>query len=1107
MGPDYTCHIKKVAHKVMKRVSAVIIAGFLLSFMPDGVMAQTGTIQGQVVDGRNGRPIPGVNVVIQGTTVGSATNNEGNYEIPNAPVGEHILRALFVGYDSPKKTIQVRADEVTEVNFEMGSDPLGLDEVVVTGTGGEVEKGKLGNTIATLNAGALENSPVQSISELLQGREPGVSGLPGGGMTGQGSEIRIRGSASLSQSNEPVVYVDGIRYNSAADIGGLVDPGGGGETSRLDDVNPAAIERVEILKGAAAATLYGSEASNGVIQIFTKQGDANSDTQFNFSITQGISQFPTGRVRDQWGYGTTDSQVSSMNEYARVDEDVISRFEVVGQNAVTDAFELGRLQTYTGSVQGGTDLITYYVGGRFNTQDGPLDSPPGIVTNANDAVTRAQANVNLTVFPSDASQIRVSTAYNHMNFDSYPNSNNVYAPITMAYSSNPRDANERFEYGQNTFASVEEAFQQSVTQKVERFTGSLNAGYQPLEVLNLDATFGIDFTSNFGEEVRPYGWDVDDFTGFNANGQRQVTNSQNLELSLETKSVLNNEIAEDFESTLTVGGQGFITQSTVTSQDGVGFPGPGFNVVDAASQSTPFETFQEVVQIGLFVQEQIGYNDFAYLTIGGRYDANSAFGSDLSGVFYPKISGSVVVSDLDVWGSSVGPVSTFRIRGAVGQSGLQLEAFDALTTFSSIVSDEAGIVANNLGNPNLQPEIATEWEVGSEIGLFQNRITLDGTYWNRTTRDALVQRQFPPTGGFRLPQLVNIGELNGQGIELGLNATIVDNENLSVDFFANGAYLREQVTDLGQSPPIKAAGSYPRPRNYVVEGYAPGAHFGASLVDVEEGYLPVDLLDANGNRGGDGEPDSREALVDYFDGMSPSDLTTGDGLLGLADFPLSTDQVLLQESANEDIGGNLDHYKGKPFPDWNGSFGLDVSFLGNFSLSTMFEYKAGNYQVNNLSGAFAGRSPGLGRNSKGTATAGRNFVTGGVNSNFEPQLDGETRVEALETWVYEELGLSPFSGLNYIEDADFIRWRELSITYDLPSEFVAQFGVSSTSITLAGRNLKLWTPSGYSGIDPESNETAAGGGPNTFDQNFRKGIEAWQVPVQRRFTIKLDVSF
>lgn len=1075
--------------------------------MPGAGFAQTGTIQGKVTDANTERPIPGVSVVIQGTNVGSATDDEGNYEIPNAPVGEHVLRASFVGYENLEKTIQVQADEVTEVNFEMGSDPLGLDEVVVTGTGGKVEKGKLGNTIATVDAGALENSPVQSISELLQGREPGVSGLPGGGMTGQGSEIRIRGSASLSQSNEPVVYVDGVRYNSEAGFGGLVGSGGGGETSRLDDVNPSAIERVEILKGAAAATLYGSEASNGVIQIFTKRGDSDSETQFNFSVEQGVSQFPTGRVRDQWGYGATDAQVSNMNEYARVGEDEISQFQVVGQNAVTDAFELGRLQTYSGSVQGGTDLITYYVGGRFKTQDGPLDAPPGMTTPASDAVTRAQANVNVTLFPSDVSQIRVSTAYNQMNYDSYPNSNNVYAPITMAYSSNPRDVNERFEYGQNTFASVEESFQQSFAQEIERFTGSLNANYRPLEMLNLDATFGVDFTSNFGEEVRPYGWDIDDFTGFNSDGQRVITNGQTLQLSLDTKSILTNEIGEDFESTLTVGGQGYVTRSTVSSQNGIGFPGPGFNVVDAASQISPYETFQEVVQLGLFAQEQIGYNDFAYLTIGGRYDANSAFGSDLSGVFYPKVSGSVVISDLDAWGTSVGPVSTFRVRGAIGQSGLQPGAFDALTTFTSVVSNEAGVVANNLGNPNLQPEIATEWEVGTEVGVLQDRVIVDGTYWNRTTSDALVQRQFPPTGGFRNPQLVNIGELKGQGLELGINATVMDGENLSIDIFANGAYLWEQVTDLGQSPPIKAGGSYPRPRNYVVEGYAPGAHFGASLVEVEEGHLPVDLLDENGNRGGDGEPDSREALANYFDGMSPSDLTTGSGLSGLADFPLTTDQVLLQGSANEDIGGNLDHYKGKPFPDWNGSFGFDASFLGNFSVSTMFEYKAGNYQVNNLSGAFAGRSPGLGRNSQGTATAGRNFVTGGVNSNFEPQLDGEARVEALETWVYEELGLAPFSGLNYIEDADFIRWRELSITYDLPSEFVAQLGVNSASITLGGRNLKLWTPTGYSGIDPESNETSAGGAGNNFDQNFRKGIEAWQVPVQRRFTIKLDASF
>ncbi len=1091
---------------MLRKLPTVLL---LLAIAVPCAWAQTGTVRGEVTDTQNGEPLPGVSVVVEGANTGAATGGDGSYEIQDVPVGEQVLRATFVGFSDQEKTIEVRAGEVTEVNFQMGADPLGMDEVVVTGTGGAVEKRKLGNTISTIDAGGLEDSPVARVGELLQGREPGVTGLPGGGMTGQGTEIRIRGSSSLSRSNEPVVYVDGIRYNSSAGFGGLVNDGAdGGNTSRLDDINPESIERVEILKGAAAATLYGSEASNGVVQIFTKRGDANLDApRYSFSTTQGFTQFPEGRVRDQVGYASFDQQIDNMEQVMGGD---FSKYELVRQNAVTDMFETGRVQTYSGSLEGGNDIVTYYASGRFSTENGPLGSPTrgSISARPSDAATRSQANVNLGITPTESTQISVTTAYNQLSFQTYTNSNNIYAPVTMAFSSNPKDVTpgeDGLEYGQNTFASVEEALQQALDQEVERFTGTANINYRPLEMLTLDGTFGADFSSSFGTETRPFGWDLDGLTGFVTEGQRLTSNVRNLELTLNTRAILENEF-ESIESTFTAGVQGFVTRRRTTSEGGSSFPGPGFNVTDAASQIDPFEQFREIVQLGLFGQEQIGLNNFAYLTLGGRLDANSAFGSDFDAVFYPKVSGSVVLSDLEFWGDAVGPFSTFRLRGAVGQSGLQPGAFDAVTTYGSIVSDVAGVVPNNVGNENLKPEITTEWEAGTEVGAFQDRLTLEATYWNRTTADALVQRQFSPAGGFRNAQLVNIGTLKGQGVDLSVESNVLDREDLSVDLFANAAYLWEQVEDLGGAPPIKAGGSYPRPRNYVVEGYAPGAHFGAALQEVPEGRLPVDLIDESGGSvqpGQDGNPDSRAALVQYLDGRDLSELMT-DG--GLADFPISTDEVLLKGPATDAIGGNLDHYKGKPFPDWNGSFGFDATVFGNFSISTLFEYKAGNFAVNNLSGAFAGRSPGLGRNTETVARAGRNFVTGGVDEDFQPQGDGEVRTQALETWIFEELGLAPFSGLNYIEDADFIRWRELSVTYDLPSGWVSQLGARSSSITFAGRNLKLWTPTGYSGIDPESNEVSAGSG-GSVDQNFRKGIEAWQVPVQRRFTLKLQISF
>lgn len=1051
--------------------------------------AQTGTVEGQVTDSQNGDPLPGVSVVVEGANTGAATGSDGSYEIQGVPTGEQVLRATFVGYSDQEKTIEVSANEVTEVNFEMGTDMLGMDEVVVTGTGGAVEKRKLGNTISTLNTEELEDSPVQSVSELLQGREPGVEGLPGSGMTGQGSQIRIRGSASLSQSNEPVIYIDGVRANNGGGFGGLVGAGGGGTSSRLDDINPEAIERVEILKGAAAATLYGSEASNGVIQIFTKRGESGAENQFTLGLKQGVSEFPTARVKDQVGFAKTEEQVENMSNVFGRD---ISRYELVSQSALKDMFETGRTQTYSGSVQGGTDLITYYASGRFLTENGPMGSPPGMTSRATDEVKRGQANVSISVFPTDNTQVRLSTAYNQVNFSTYQNSNNIYAPIELAVISSPRYVTEQNEYGNNVFATVEEALQQSVSQEVQRFTGSMNLNYRPLEMLTLDAVFGVDFTSSFGEEERPFGWDVDGLTSADTEGQRAVSGSRNLELSLDTKAILSNELGDGLESTLTVGSQGFITRRTINSTEGVSFPGPGFNVVSSASQITPDEQFREIVQLGLFAQEQVGINDIVFVTGGVRLDANSAFGDDFSTVTYPKVSASVVPSDAGFWPSGgVGPVSSLRFRAAIGQSGLQPGAFDAITTFGSIVTDEAGVVANNLGQSNLKPEIATEWEVGTEIGFLQDRFSVDATYWNRTTDDALVQRQFPVTGGFRSTQLVNIGATKGQGIDIGLNASVLNREDLSLNLFANGAYLWEQVTDLGEAPPIKAGGSYPRIRNYVVEGYAPGAHIGAALIETEDGILPVDF-------NGDGEPDSRESVVEYLDGLSPDE----------ASLPENTDEVLLkQEGGHPDISPPLDQYKGKPFPDWSGSFGFDLTFLGNFSVSSLFSYKAGNYYVNNLSGAFKKRSEFIGRNIDISARADRNFITGGVDDSFTPQNDGEVRTRALETWLNELLGLAPFSGLNHIERADFIRWRELSLTYDLPGAVASRIRAEDVSLSLAGRNLKLWTLAGYSGKDPEANEVGRGGAGNQIDQNFRQGIEAWQVPSQRRFTLELRATF
>ena len=1068
---------------------AVALPLLLLFFLPTVAWAQTGIVEGQVVASQTGDPLPGVSVVIEGENVGAATDAQGNYTIQSVSPGEVTLVASFVGYSTQRQTVQVEANQTVTADFELASDRLGLDEVVVTGTGGQVEKRKLGNTISTVNAEDLEDSPVNNVSELLQGREPGVQSIPGSGMAGQGSQIRIRGSSSLSQSNEPVVYIDGIRADNGGGFSGFVGAGGPATTSRLDDLNPAAIQRVEILKGAAAATLFGSEASNGVIQIFTKRGEAGQEPQFNLSVEQGITQAPERRTPDQVGFAETQDQVEQMSQFYG-GGDGVQQYELVGHSAIKDLLQTGYTQTYSGSVEGGTETITYFASGRFSTEDGPVGIPAGLSGPASDDVTRAQGNVNVGIFPSQTSRIRVTARYSETDFSTIAAGNNIYGVLAVASGSNPRRVTEAQEYG-GSFATLEETLQQTIGQETQRFSGNVNGNYRPIDPLTLDATLGVDFTNTFGEELTPFGWDVDGLVGANTDGLREIADTRNLELTLDTKAILDNDIGDNLTSSLTVGTQGFITRQTVVSLSGAGFPGPGFNVASAASRFDRLEEFQEIVQIGLFAQEQVGIGDFVFVTGGVRLDANSAFGDDFNTVTYPKVSASVVPSDAGFWPSGgIGPVSSLRFRGAVGQSGLQPGAFDALTTFGPLSPPGgSGFVPDNLGNENLKPEISTEWELGTEVGLLADRLSVNGTYWNRTVNDALVPRQFAPTGGFRASQLVNIGETKGQGVELGVNATPVQGQNLSVDVFANASYLWEQVTDLGGAPPIKASGSYPRVRNYVTEDFAPGAHFGGSLMDTPDNALPVDLND-------DGSPDTKDELRDLLGGPTP--VTT--------ELPSSEALVLLKQEGNPDLAEPLNNYKGKPWPDWSGSFGVDVSY-GNFSLSTMFEYKAGNYFVNNLDGAFRKKNTAIGRNTPLAARVTRDFRTGGVDDNFNPQNDEEVRIQALETWLDELLGLAPFSGLNHIEPADNIRWRELSLTYNVPGSVVSNFGAEDLTLTLSGRNLYLWTHPGYTGQDPETNTIGRGGDDDTFDNSFQAGIEAWNVPIPRRYAFEIRATF
>ncbi|MDP2955127.1 MAG: SusC/RagA family TonB-linked outer membrane protein [Longimicrobiales bacterium] len=1041
----------------------------------------TGTLVGTVRDVASQRPLEAAQVYITGTGIGALSNAAGRFLLLNVPAGQVTLVAELVGYKSGTQTVTVAAGESVVANFGLDQTAILLDQIVVTGAGVATARKKLGNTIATVDARTLENKPISDFSQMIAGREPGVVSLPASGYTGEGAKIRIRGSASLSQQNDPVVYIDGIRMDGSAIL-----TGNQGAASRLDDIPPESIERVEILKGAAAATLYGTEASSGVIQIFTKKGRAGAP-RFTVQADYTAVSVPTNRIQAVADFPRTAADQTRIQERFGQTVGLYTPFEV---NSIPEMLTTGWGKIVSASAQGGSESFQYFVSGRYTTEDGPYDAAqlfPVVegFTPETDSNRRAAVTTNFTIIPSTRVRIGVSMLYSDMEHHTPDNANNIYGVFSSMLMSQLRLATPTNLYGQPAFATARENMYQQNVAYSNHFNGSVTVGFTPTQNLRVDGTFGADFSSDEEVYFRPYRWNVDNFSSSTPDGNRSLDEFRTKEITSDLKGSYVRQLGS-FENTILFGGQGFLRQRSDAGGNGENFPGPGLETLSALAIQSTFENWLRVVQIGGYVQDQVDYNDWVFLTLGGRWDANSAFGSEFATAFYPKASISVVPSQGLGWSSDL--LSTWRVRGAIGRSGRQPGAFDKFTTFAPQPSAEGpGVRASNLGNDALAPEVSTEFEVGTELGLWGDRASIDLTYWNRTVSDALVAKQFPVTGGFTNTQLANIGEMKAHGVEVNLKGTLIQREGISLNLFANTAYLSEEITDMGGAAPLKTGGSYPRYRNYLTQGFSPGSSFGAEVA--RHLRYPINI---------DGkcvEP-TEAALLAFFavprDPSSFKPLALGNDL---SNSMLGDPNGTL---ASHNCGkGLLESYLGKPTPDFAGSVGFNLAFAGNFELSSLFEYKVGNFTVHDLSGAFRQANAVIGRN---TPQAAR------LNATLQnPASTAQARLEAANEWVREVESLSPMDGMNAHNDASFVQWRELSLSYRVPSDLVERWGLANATVNLGARNLRMFMLGDYRGMDPEGNVVGRCNG--GLDCNFLDSTEGWGIPIPRRFTVSTRVTF
>jgi hypothetical protein len=361
--------------------------------------------------------------------------------------------------------------------------------------------------------------------------------------------------------------------------------------------------------------------------------------------------------------------------------------------------------------------------------------------------------------------------------------------------------------------------------------------------------------------------------------------------------------------------------------------------------------------------------------------------------------------------------------------------------------------------------------------------------------EALVPVQYAPSGGFLPTQLTNVGQMKARGLELALNATALNRGNVQLDLFANGAYLWQKITDLGGAAPIKVSAGGVRYRNFIRQGYAPGAMFGGAIIKscaqrpsgatyacLTDDQVPYDF-------NGDKLPDTRAQALTYLANVPRLGANAGVAALN----PIQVDET---PDPNNDP---LDNYLGKPIPDWSGGFGGTLTLFKRWRVNTLFEYRAGDFTVTNLTGAFK-NALGIALNSKATAT---------VDARLQnPATSADQRLADALAWANDLKALSPYDGLNQNESGDFIRWRELGLTYSAPNSLAGRLGATDLGITLSVRNLALFTK--YSGVDPEANQAGRGGNTGagaTVNQNFAEAVDVFGMPLQRRFTFAVRLGY
>ncbi len=988
-----------------------------VAFVPKVVQAQAGSLTGTITDATSGAPIGGATVLIGGTTLVGVSNDRGEYSISNIRPGRLLVSVQRIGYKAQGDTVRLEAGGRVTKNFTLSATVSTLSEVVVTGVTGNTQRRAQAAVVASIPVGDMARTqPVSSVNEILQSRLPGVSVNTASGTAGSSRSIRIRGASSISLSNQPLIFIDGIRVSE-----GQNSPGVGGQaTDRLNDINPDDIESIEVVKGPAAATLYGADASSGVIQIITKKGKLGSNT-FQQSLRMDFSQ-----IEQNWtppdNFGNCSAAL-----VAPTSTNPLCRGQAVGtlirDNPLerVNAFRTGSERNFGWTGRGGGSNYGYFLSA---TSDKTLGTLP------NNSFERNGFRSNVNLVPDERFKVDIGLNLLQSETALPDNDNNIYGWLGGALLGTPTTRNDSGNPSNDGFFGFNRQFDaiRNIDNRVEsrRTQANVTATYQPTNWFTNRMTVGADLARD--EITRFFPLNAGQQYAGNLNTGDNTQNRIGFDrFTIDYLGNMRTTLGEDDQWGVNLSGglQSILTRTDVTFATGFGFTTNAANSVNNASTRSGGQNFTEEKALGYLGELQLSSRDRRFIQLGARVDQNSSFGEGAPSFFLPKIGASWVISEERFFDPLSSIFSQLRLRAAWGTTGRSPTPGASLTTFSAAPfaitgAAQSGAIPNNPGNDSLKAERGEEFEVGFDASTWNDRINLEFTYFDKTTKDLLLQTPLPPSLGFLSDPFANIGEVSNSGLEVTLTANLLRSENLDWELRVGGNTLNNKLVSLGGVNPFNTL-------NRFQEGYQLGSFVTKTIRSINEETGVVVVSDT----------------LEYFDNILPT-------------------------------------------LEWNVSNTITV--FKNFRVSALLDAKSG-FSIYNNTDFFR--------------------ETQLVRSDNRLDLTKLSRRERLRRYGNDTPGRPAFVQENgasttvnevreaYIQKGDFVRLREVSLTYTLPRSLTSRMGIlNGGTFTLAGQNLALWTD--YEGADPEVISAATG--------NFSR-TDFLTLPNPRRIVFKTNFTF